>query len=164
MSAKTGFAPRELTALPVATKVNGGRSTSSPAPTPHARKAKIRASVPEATPTPLATPQSLAISSSSAAPSRPRINCCDAITRSTAVRTSAPIAEYCADKSSCGTGSSREVILGCEVMALWRFSIRHLRLGLGQCSDARDLQMQEQPQNKRQDGLKSALQTPIQTQ
>src|SRR5216683_2079865 len=120
MSAKTGLAPSALTALAVATNVNGGRSTSSPGCTPHARNAKISASVPEATPTPWATPQSLAISSSSAAPSRPRTNCWEAITRSTAVRISPPMAAYCAARSSCGTGSSGEGIRGCEVMALAR--------------------------------------------
>src|SRR2546425_1113465 len=67
MSAKTGFAPRALTALPVATKVNGGRSTSSPACTPQTRKANTSASVPEPTPTPWATPQNAAIACSSEA-------------------------------------------------------------------------------------------------
>jgi ribosome recycling factor len=52
MSAKTGTAPSALTALPVATNENGGRSTSSPACTPQARKANTSASVPEPTPTP----------------------------------------------------------------------------------------------------------------
>src|SRR5256885_5960958 len=50
--------------------------------------------------------------------SRPSTNCCEDITRSTAVRISAPIAAYCAERSSCGTGSSGEAICGCAVMAL----------------------------------------------
>src|SRR5713101_1468208 len=116
MSAKIGFAPRALTALPVATNVNGGRSTSSPACTAQARKAKTSASVPEPTPTPWATPHSLAISCSSAAPSGPRTNCWEAKTFSIAARISAPIVAYCAARSSWGTDSKEGLACGCVLI------------------------------------------------
>src|SRR5713226_574669 len=116
MSAKTGFAPRALAALPVATNVNGGRSTSSPACTPQARKANTSASVPEPTPTPWATPHRLAISCSSAAASSPRTNCCEARTFSIAARISLPIAAYCAARSSWGTDSKDGLACGCMLM------------------------------------------------
>src|SRR5882724_11285418 len=116
MSAKTGFAPRALTALPVATNVNGGRSTSSPACTPQARKANTRASVPDPTPTPWATPHRLAISCSSAAPSGPRTNCCEARTFSIAARISPPITAYCAARSSWGTDSKEGLACGCVLI------------------------------------------------
>src|SRR6266403_1743463 len=116
MSAKTGIAPRALTALPVATNVKGGRSTSSPGPTPQARKANTRASVPEPTPTPWATPHRLAISCSNAAPSLPSTNCCEARTFSIATRISPPIAAYWAARSSCGTDSKEGLACGCVLI------------------------------------------------
>src|SRR5277367_6843123 len=76
----------------------------------------MSASVPDATPTPCATPQSCAISASRAAPSRPRINCCDARTLSIAARISSPMAAYCAARSSCGTASSEDVLCVCALI------------------------------------------------
>src|SRR5580704_8769876 len=116
MSAKTGFAPIALTALAVATKVNGGIMTSSPAETPHARRARISASVPEATPIPYAAPLRPAISVSSAAPWCPKINCCEAMTCSIAARISSPMAAYCAARSSCGTARKEEVVCVCSLI------------------------------------------------
>src|SRR5579859_1712772 len=117
MSANTGFAPSALTALPVATKVNGGRITSSPELTPTARNAKMSASVPDATPTPCCTPHSSATSRSSAAPSLPSTNCCDASTFATASRISAPIAAYCAARSICGTACNSVMKCRVELMS-----------------------------------------------
>ena len=125
MSANTGAAPSALTALPVATNVKGGRITSSPAATPTDRSAKINASVPEATPTPWATPQSSAISDSRAAPSFPSTNRCEAITLVTASRISSPIAAYCAARSICGIASNSDMMCRGELIALRpQFSIR----------------------------------------
>jgi len=80
-------------------RLNGRNITAA---TPHERRARTSASVPEPVPTPCATPQNRAISSSSAAPSRPKINWREESTRSTASRISALMAEYCAAKSNWG--------------------------------------------------------------
>ena len=49
-SANTGTAPTDTTALAQPTNVAGGRITSSPGPTPSARRATMREAVPELTP------------------------------------------------------------------------------------------------------------------
>jgi hypothetical protein len=46
MSAKTGIAPTNVTAAALAMNVYGGTITSSPTPTPTARRAAAKASVP----------------------------------------------------------------------------------------------------------------------
>ena len=51
MSTNTGFAPTDFTALAVATKLNDGSNTSSPALTSSAYSAACSAAVPEFTAT-----------------------------------------------------------------------------------------------------------------
>jgi len=107
MSTKTGFAPRALTALPVATNVNGGRSTSSPAVNTARAQGQnqcIRSGSEAGTVSDAAEPGDFFFQRGSFAP---QAKCCDAITRSTVVRISPPIAAYCADRQACGTGSGR---------------------------------------------------------
>ena len=70
-STKTGTAPIREAASAVAMKVFAGMMTSSPAPTPTARKASSRASVPLDTPTTCPTPMYSAYSSSKAVTSGP---------------------------------------------------------------------------------------------
>jgi hypothetical protein len=57
MSTKTGVAPTRLMASAVAKKVKGVVITSSPGPTPRARRAMTKASVPEFTPMACFTPK-----------------------------------------------------------------------------------------------------------
>ena len=63
-SANTGVAPDWAMASAVAKNVNGAVMTSSPAPTPRARRAMVRPSVPLATPTAPLVPMYEAASSS----------------------------------------------------------------------------------------------------
>src|SRR5574341_320161 len=87
----------------VAIKVNGVVMTSSPLPTPAARRARCKASVPEATPTACPTPWYDATPCSSALPWGPRMNAVLLMTPRTALSISSLIASYWTFKSTMGT-------------------------------------------------------------
>jgi hypothetical protein len=70
-SANTGVAPTTTTAPAVAKKLRGGTITSSPGPSPGARRASSSASVPLASATANVLPQAAANSRSKARPSLP---------------------------------------------------------------------------------------------
>ncbi len=70
-SAKTGTAPTNVTAAALAMNVYGGTTTSSPTPTPAARSAATRASVPLQTHTQCAAPWNAANSASNASVREP---------------------------------------------------------------------------------------------
>lgn len=72
-SQKTGTAPMVTTGSTVAKKLSEGTTTSSPGPTPSARKAIARASVPLPTPTQCSAPIQAANSDSNASTSGPRM-------------------------------------------------------------------------------------------
>jgi hypothetical protein len=102
-STKTGRAPFSKIASPVAMNVLATVTTSSPGPTPKASRARVRASVPLATPQACATPQYRANSSSSRRHSSPPMNCPPATTRATAPSISSRIRAYWALRSTMGT-------------------------------------------------------------
>src|SRR4051794_8876869 len=91
MSAKTGVAPVRATELAVAAKVNDGTITSSPGPTPAARRPRCSPEVPELTATHVRPEVTRpANSPSKAATSGPWAIMPDCMTASTAARSSAP--------------------------------------------------------------------------
>ncbi len=101
-SARTGRAPILATAPAVAMKVLAGTTTSSPGPTPLARRASSTASVPLPTPTQCATPPNSAYSRSKAATSSPPMNAVFASTRSNPARTSSATSAWAALRSTSG--------------------------------------------------------------
>ncbi len=88
MSTNTGVAPTSAMVLADATNEKAEVMTSSPGPTPSARRARSSASVPELTPMPCRAPVASASSRSSARPSGPMMNQADASTPSAAARSS----------------------------------------------------------------------------
>ena len=93
-STKTGVAPAAETASGVAKKVLAGTMTSSPAPTPHAIKARWSAAVPFETPTHSRAPTYSANSRSNASTAGPRMKADVSSTRWMAASTSAFIERY----------------------------------------------------------------------
>src|SRR5262249_35459836 len=89
--------------------------TASPGCTPQAISASHKASVPELQPTAALAPVKAAISDSRASTSLPRMNCCEAHTRSTAANTSSRICSYWRCRSSRGTESTGFVADGLAV-------------------------------------------------
>ena len=88
-SAKTGRAPTAITARAVKAADKGEVTTSSPGPTPRARRPSWRASVPFATATASRAPKACASSFSKASPSGPRMNQPESRTRASAASISA---------------------------------------------------------------------------
>src|SRR6266498_3050328 len=136
-STNTGSAPQRTIELADAKKLNGVVITQSPRPTPAAASASHNASVPEAQPTASAASANSAISLSSASTSGPSMNCCEAQTRSMAVRTSSRIEAYCRERSSIGTDvgtdlaffpapSAAAVLLGMTANLAGCVAIQHL--------------------------------------
>lgn len=97
MSAKTGVAPVSATEFPVAAKVKDGTMTSSPGPTPAARRPRWSPEVPELTATHWRPPTSLSANSTSKAfTSGPWATMPESSTRSTAARSSSPMIGFAA--------------------------------------------------------------------
>ena len=118
LSAKTGRAPAAITAPAVARNVKAGRITSSPDPTPQARRASVKASVPDATPIASRLPQYWAISRSKASSCGPRIKIWVVSTSSMAWRTSFSMVANCARRSTIGISRVLTLVVlasGCEL-------------------------------------------------
>src|SRR5262245_7882990 len=103
-STNTGVAPTNATTSAVAQNVNDGQTTASPGPTPVARNASTRASVPLAQVTTWRAPQNAASSASKARTSGPRMNWQWLSTRATAASTAGPRRRRCAATSMNGIG------------------------------------------------------------
>ena len=112
MSTNTGRAPNRATAPPVATKVNDGTATSSPARTSSASSASSSASEPLAQATAWRVSHKRAISSSSWRTSRPSTNSCRSRTSARASATSVRMESYCARKSCSGRTGLRDTASG----------------------------------------------------
>ena len=121
MSTRTTRAPIRATASAVATNVLAGSTTSSPRPTPAARRASSTASVPLATPTQCWTPENAANSRSKPATSSPPTKAVFSMTRLKPVLTSSATSAWAARRSTSGI--------------IWRYSICRDRGEQGSISD-----------------------------